>query len=270
MQYKRKNPLRKRVTKSRAGLYAKKTPKVSLAVKKYIKKVIHTDQENKIINTNYSANFGTVLQSTNMNMYPMLPYVGYSTIPQGILQNNRIGNEVKVRKVMLKYVLRPVAYDSGINPFPAPAEVDMFLGYTKQSSGFLPGTVDIGYLFQQGSGSAAPSGNLGDLIQDVNTDYWTIKKRWRHKIGAAAYTGTGGNAANQYASNNDFKFNVVNKMDITKFCPKTLKFNDNTSSIQGRNLFLFYQAVSATGNILGASNRFISIDFWLDLTYEDA
>lgn len=246
---------------------------VSLAVKSYVKKQIHVNIENKIANFNpATVPFGNYLESTNLHMRPLLPYPGYNVISQGIGEGARIGNEIKLRKVTLNYVLRPLPYSatSPGNPFPGPSEVEMFLGFLKQAPGILPGTVDIGYLYQGGNVSYAPSGGLVDLIADVNKDYWTIKKRWRHKMGYSQYTGTGSSPAVQYNSNNDFKLNVVKKMDITRLCPKTLKFNDADNLMQGQNLFMFFQSVSAGGSITTSAIQSCNLDYWVSITYEDA
>jgi len=263
----RKSNLRK--GRKRQPLRAKKQT-VSQAVKKYVNRIVHVDQENKSLNFQAQTTFGNVLQSTNMNMYPILPYTGYGTCPQGITQGGRIGNEIKIRKIMLRYVIYPTGYSATTNPFPRPMEIDMFLGYTKQQPGTLPGTVDIGYLFQAGSSSFGPSGNLGDLVSTPNKDYWTIAKRWQHKVGFSDYAGTGGAAAIQYSANNDFKMNVVRRLDITKHCIKTLKFNDGNNTHQGRNLFFFYQAVSANGDTITSSVFPTTMQYWIDITYEDA
>jgi len=201
-----------------------------------------------------------------------LPYVGYNVISQGIGAGQRIGNEIKIRKVMLNYVIRPLPYSSTTpgNPFPCPVEVELFLGNIKQAPGLLPGTVDIGYLFQGGNVSYAPGGTLNDLVADVNRDYWNIKKRWRHKLGSASYTGTGGSVDSQYLTNNDFKFNVVKKLDITKMCPKTFKFNDTDNTLQGPNLFFFMQCVAAQGGAFGSGVQACRLEYWVHLAYEDA
>jgi len=254
-------PLRRKATK-RTG--------VSPALKKYVKKMIHVNTENKVVNFNQSVDFGSYVNDPTMRCFPILPYAGYNTIGQGITQGTRIGNEIKIRKVTLNYVLTPKGYDATTNTFPAPTEVELFLGRVKLTPGELPIAADFSVLFQQGASSASPGGNLGDLIADVNTDYWCIKKRWRHKIGYAGYTGSGSIASLQYYSNNDFKMNVVKKMDITSLCPKTLKFNDSNNSVQGPNLFFFYQGMHAQSGNGGASTLMCNIKYWMTIHYEDA
>jgi len=243
---------------------------VSASVKKYVNRVIHTDQENKSVMFSNQLAFGNSVANSSLYSYPILPYTGFGTIGQSITQGGRIGNEIKIRKVMLKYVLRPMAYNLSSNPFPAPVEVEMFLGRTRGVPGEIPVVVDFNNLFQSGSSVFSPIGNLTDLVADVNKDYWTIKKRWRHKIGYASTNGTGGIADTSYFSNNDFKLNVVKKLDITKLCPKTLKFNDSNNTTQGPGLFLFYQALNAGGGINGSTILPCHISYAIEIQFEDA
>lgn len=262
-----------KVPKSRGRKVVRKSNKpksVSVSVKKYVKKLIHSQVENKIQNVSASNSFGNINNDTAMGVYPMCPYQGLWSIGQGVTQNTRVGNKIKVRRVMLNYTLRPNPYNATTNAIPQLCEVDLFLGYLKQANGILPTALDIGQLFQLGNSAMAPQGNLLDLISDINKDFWTIKKRWRHKVGYADYTGSGPNVVTQYYSNNDFHLNVVKKMDITKFCPKTITFNDGTNSPMGNNLFFFFQAVASQGDTFLAAQEPMRIDYWVSFEYEDA
>ena len=161
--------------KMKSSRKSPKKPKVSLAVKAYVNKAVHLQTENKIVNYNQTLSFGNWFNNSTMYSYPILPYTGFGTIPQAITQGGRIGNEVKVRKVMLKYVLTSRGYDVGNNPFPAPIVVQMYLGRLKGCPGEIPAAADFNNLFQLGSSVLAPSGNISDLISDINKDYWDIQ-----------------------------------------------------------------------------------------------
>jgi len=248
----------------------RKTRTVSAAVKQYVKKAIHVSVENKTQTVNYTGNFGNATANASLYTYPVTPYAGFMSVSQGVLQNNRIGNEIKIRKAYLRYVLRPLGYNASTNISPVPVIVEMMLGRTRLCPGDIPAAGDFTVLFQNGSSAVGPVGTLKDLVSNVNTDYWTIKKRWSHKLGFGEYFGTGGIAQQQYFANNDFKLNVVKKLDITNIYPKTLKFNDATNQVQGPGLFLFYQAISANGNDTGSTQQTANIDFWIDIQYEDA
>jgi len=259
---------RRRPARARKSAPRKKS--VSLAVKKYVKKTLHAQIENKTQNVQAGANFGNILQNTTMNMYPMVPSASAWTISQGVTQNNRIGNKIKPVKVMLSYVIRPNGYDAVANAGPIPMEVEMFLGYVKSSPSVLPTASDLGSLLQGGNTSYAPIGNLTDIVASTNKDYWHIAKRWRHKVGYADTGGQGNNSTFSFFTNNDFKLNVVNKLDITKFIPKTITFNDGNATSTAKGLYFFYQGVSAAGNILASTQTPLNIQFWVDFQFEDA
>ena len=88
---------------------------------------------------------------------------------------------------MLRYVLRVTTYQAGVNDNPMPCHVLMFLGNYRQNRGILPSNLEVGQLYDTGSGSSAPAGDLSDLIQPINKDAWDIKKKWSHKVGPAIF-----------------------------------------------------------------------------------
>jgi len=265
---KRRNAPRK--SQSRKRVAGRRKSSVSVGVKKYIKKAIHSSIENKCVQINFGNSFGNINESPDLNSYPMCPLSSYWTISQGTRQGERIGNQIKTRKVMLNYVLRPLPYSATSNPQPNPCEVQLMLGYVKNTPCFAPIAGDFAQLFQSGSSTSAPVGNLRDIISVINTDYWVIKKRWTHKVGYAASEGTGANPANQFQANNDFKLNHVKRLDITKHIPKTHIFNDGSAMTNTKNLFLMYYAVAADGGTYGANGLVANIEFWIDFHYEDA
>ena len=148
--------------------------------------------------------------------------------------------------------------------------IQMFLGYTKQATGALPAAADYTAYFNNGSSSFAPSGTLSDLIAQVNTDRFTILKSWTHKVGFADNQNSGVNVGWQGYANNDYKMNVVKRINLNKMYPKVMKFDDASQSVQGRGLFMWYQAVASNGLALAANVRPVAIDFWVKLEYEDA
>lgn len=260
---------KKSATRKRRAVGGKRTS-VSAGVKNYVKRAIHSSIENKSVQINFGNSFGNINESPDMNAYPMCPLSLFWTIPIGTRQGERIANVIKTRKVMLNYVLRPLPYSATSNPQPNPCEVQLMLGYVKNTPCFAPIAGDFAQLFQSGSSTSAPVGSLRDLISVINTDYWVIKKRWTHKVGYASSEGTGANPGNQFQANNDFKLNYVKRLDITKFIPKTHIFNDGSAMTNTKNLFLMYQAVAADGGTYGVNGLVANIEFWIDFHYEDA
>lgn len=251
--------------------YRKKPKKVSKSVKKYVKKEIHRNIENKVVSINQSLTFGNITESPDLNLYPVLPYAGYTSIGQGVTAGTRIANRCKVMKVLLKYVLLPVPYDATINPLPVPVEVQMFLLNLKQASGVLPTNAQLAGLVQLGSTSTSLTGTLADIaINSWNKDVFNVKT-WTHKLGYASATGTGALAANQYNSNNDFKLNIVKRMDITKYVAKYMRFDDSGATHLGKNIFFGFQCVNAGSmGVMGSTVTPARITYWIDIIYEDA
>lgn len=243
---------------------------VSTAVKRYVRRALGSNVENKCVQINAGSNFGNVLEALDLNAYPMLPITGYWTIAQGLGQGARVGNEIKIKSIMLNYVLHPRPYDATSNVAPQPCEIDMYLGYVRGTPSSIPTSTDVNNLYQNGSSFAAPVGSLRDIVSVVNKDYWVIKKRWRHKVGYSSSNGTGALVGQQTFNNNDFKLNVVKKMNITRHVNKSVRFNDTQNTTLGKNLFFMYQAVSASGATFASTQLPMTIEFWIDVQYEDA
>jgi len=248
---------------------APKAKPVSVAVKKYVARTLSRTIETKSTSVETETNFGSRVSNQTMNARPIMPYTGYLTIPQGVTQGTRIGNICKVKKVSLNYVLIPLPYNLSTNPNAIPSHVIMYLGRVKQYKGILPEAADVSLLYQLGATTIAPSGTLSDLMFNINTDNWDIKKRWTHKLGSANNQGTGGLASSQYYANNDFSQNIVRRMDITKMCPAMMRFNDSLSTQALDNLFFMFQAVPANG---GSTGQYITcnIRYFITIDYEDA
>lgn len=257
---KKKGGLRKRVSK----------PKVSSVVKTYVKRALGAATENKQRSIQASIDFGSVFNNSLLNVRPVCPYPTIMPILQGVTQDTRIGNTIKTKKCMLSYVLRPNDYDAVSNTVPQPIEVQLFLAHTRDEPGTTPIAADMNVLFQLNNSSTQPSSTLADLVAPINTDVWKIHKKWTHKIGFASNEGTGNSQNAAYFANNDFKLNVVKRMDITKYLPKTFKFNDGSSVIYNKGCFFFFQAISCIDNVLVATQTPVHIDYWVDYVYEDA
>lgn len=259
----------------RKRTYRKKsTSTVSKATKRYIKRALNSEIENKIVSINQTLAFGNISESPDLNLYPVLPYAGYTSIPQGVGAGSRVGNRCKVMKVLLKYVLYAEPYSQTTNPVPQPQEVQMFLLNLKQASGILPTATQLQGLVQLGSASVALSGNISDIaINSWNTDVFNVRS-WTHKVGYSGYTGTTLSSPNtqqaQYFANNDFKLNVIRTMNITKMVASQIRMDDGGQTHLGKNCFFGFQCVNSNGSTAGSTILPVRINYWLDITYQDA
>lgn len=253
----RKKPIKK--------TYKKRTA-VSASVKRYVKRTIHSQIENKCevfensqAVTSYAVNPSLAVQS-------LIPY---QNISHGTFQGSKIGNEIRTRKLMLRFVLLPMPYDVTNNPTPKPQNVILFIGKVKNAKPQFPVAADFAKLYQTGDTSAPPVSNLYDCISPLNTDYFTIYKKMMFKVGTNFYSGTGSDANRQFLTNNDYKLNVIKSINITKYCPKLLKFNDGTLQPTNDGLFLWSMSINADGT-QSIANVTTRLQTTVEYTYEDA
>lgn len=259
-----RKPRRKVVRKKRVI----RKPRVSTAVKKYVKRTIHSNLENKIANVTSSGNPITSYGS-NSSLF-VVSCCPYSAIAQGTGQGSRVGNEIKTRQCYFNMVLRPANYNVSTNPFPIPQIVIVMFGKVKNSRAQQPVNSDFAKLWQTGSTSQAPYSNTLDLIATLNKDWFTVYKTFQFKIGyAQTDAASGANPAYEYYQNNDYKFNVIKKINLTKMMPKTFKFNDTTSQPTNDGLWMWSMCVPADGSS-GSASIPTYMDFNMTYVYEDA
>jgi len=255
---------------------AKKTKKyakyrVSNNVRSYVKRAIHANVENKRVSYSLGFPVGNFQNSNVLQVKALTPGAGAAiTLLQGTGQGDRIGNKVRIMKAMLRYTASVTAYDVILNPIPQPMEFMIIFGYVKATPTIAPNAAQVALLFQNGNTALSPAGDISDLIQPYNTDFWCIKKTLRHKIGNSVNEGTGSAASRAYYANNDYKINVVNSINITNIYPKLLNFSDNSTGAQNAALFMMVQAVNANGTLSGAAAQPVLFEYCIDITYEDA
>ncbi len=171
------------------------------------------------------------------------------SIPQGAGLSQRIGGNIRIKKVMLKMNFIPRPVDAVNNPIPQPQIVKLYFGYSKPqvniSRQALPQTaLDF---FRYGGISSSPTGSNLDLCKTVNTDLYTIVKRSRNiKVGNSAYYQ--GQGSNQDWNNNDFGMFQTYTADLTKHYIKNQTFNENDFGSSTRGLYCYVTSVSADGN----------------------
>lgn len=242
--------------------------KVAKSVKSYVKREIHRNIENKIsTKQEVLKSVTSYANNTGMLCLPMIPY---NEIVQGLGQSDRLGDTIKTRKVYFDFSLRPAPYDSQANFIPLPQTVIMMFGKVKNAKPQKPIATDFSKLFQFGNSSQAPQNRLLDNVLPINTDYFTVYRKLIFKIGNSITTGTGANLGSQYYANNEYKLNVTRRLDITKYVPKTVKFNDTTAQPTNDGLWMW----AWCNNCDGTSNTFdpvpILMDYCVEYTYEDA
>jgi len=206
------------------------------------------------------------------NVVSLGPQPGSLPINQGTGQGDRIGNKIMTKKLTFKGVITPVDWDTTLNPNPRPLQVKMVLLYDREDPNDppIPGST----FFQDGGSTTGFTGTQMDLIKPYNEDRYRILMTKTWKLGFASYTGTASSSANQLEwqaySNNDFKLNINFNIDVTKYYPKQVKFNDNNSTPMNRGLFALFYCISADGTVMPAAWQPAWLTFMQDYRFTDA
>ena len=255
----------------------KASTKVSQVVKRYVKKAIHNSIENKRYTIETADTLAASSNATNFqagNIWQLTPSTAtnsWYTIPQGLGEGGRVGNSISVRKADFRYVMYPLGY-SASNLTPKPLDVMLFIFSVKRGVTGLT-VLDAWNIFNtnifaNGSSSNGTVNNLFDACSTFNTDVVTIHHRRMLKLGANSdILQTGGNA--QYA-NNDYKYNCIGKINITKYLPKKIMFNDADNNSTSKQVFLIISPMNADGTTISSVSFPLAVYSGLDLTYEDA
>lgn len=255
-----------------ARKYVRKPAKSSMV--SLIKKTVHRMAENKRMDFNGNV-FGTNYGGNNWNsnqVIPMSPYNLYLNNVQGITQGTRLGNKITTRSLFFSGIIYPAGYNASSNPIPCPTEIRFIWVKSKDTpTALLQSGGAMNSFFQYGGTAAAPNGSLSDIFRPVNKDLFTVMGEKTFKLGNANYAGTNADAARQYWANNDFKYNHKFRINLTKWCPKTVTFNDNTSIASSPLLQCLIFASYANNENYGPANAntFFKIDYSLEYIYED-
>jgi len=256
------NKTEKRPKKKGASSKSSETRK---AIVKIVKSTIEKTAEKKIV---IYQNQSTVTGLPTANsIYPLTPYTGYLSIPQGTGQGERIGNRIRVHKATLRYVLFPVAYSAIVNPVPQPKDVRIWFFKYRDDQTLI--STNMPNFVQTGNSNTVLSGYLIDLNRVVNDDMYIDHGHKSHKVGTSYYTSTGVPAAVQNYANNDYKLNVIRVLDVTKMYPKTIIYNDTNNNPESNLIQFAIQAVNADGSVVDQAHTTVYMQFQITLEYTD-
>jgi len=201
------------------------------------------------------------------SIIPMTPYSTFLTISQGTGQGDRIGNSIRVKSLKLQGVLRPTPYNLTTNTDPQPFYVKLYFLTRKDSPSVISTTTND--VLQYGSSSQDFGTGLVNMGRPINTDEWTVHTMRTFKIGYSAYNGTSVDAAAQSYTNNDFKLNQFVNIDLTKYCTKIIKFDDNTTDPTSRNIVMYANIFYSDSKAAIASEIPCIFEYTVELKYDD-
>lgn len=267
----------KKNTKRR--VYKRRTAaKPSLAVKRYVKRAIHSQLENKSFSIESAETLAapsnpTTFQSGNIiQLTPSNATNSLYTIPQSLGQGGRVGNLINLRSARFKCIMYPQGYNVTSNPTPKPLDVGIWIFSVKRGVAGLTvadaWNIFNGSFFGNGNSSNGTVNNIYDLVSDVNKDVLQLHYFRIAKLGANSnILQTGGSAA---LANNDYKYNQILKINLTKYMPKRITFNDTDANSTSKQLFMIVSPYNADGTTIPSTNFPLSMYYGVDLVYEDA
>lgn len=237
-------------------------PKITLAIKKYVKKTLSANLENKIY-FRYGAN-QTISNASSGNIY----YI--NLVPelfQGVNVDQRIGNNVKVVKANITGYVNILPYNATTNPTSPCVMIKLWLcSYkSRHNTNFTTLYNERTDFFDIGNTNIGFQGNMLDTILTCNKQSWTWHKTQQFKLGASNATTAGPVGTSGYYDNSPmthkFSFDFAKHLGV-------VKFNENSAQSSNKNLFLVFQCVYADGSMLAAqASEFHSM---LRIEYEDA
>lgn len=231
---------------------AVKSAMVQMAEKKHIQYAVQTNV------------FGYNAAAQGLLQLQLTPTAASLNIAQGLGEADRIGDKVRVKKVTLKYVISAGPLDATYNAVPAPQDVRCLITWNKQSKVLSPPAANF---FDAGDSSAAPTSNMLDMIQSPNSEYVGVHADWTHKVGVQTYPHP------NTTDNNDYKLNVIKSLDITKFYPKVLTWNDTATVIMEQSKWLTLLVAPANLSAIDTSGtttfKPLFMNYVIDLSFTD-
>ena len=260
-----KKPAGKR---SRVVRKSTRKPTVSKTIKSYVKRAIATNVENKhtfaTITNQLIQPYG--FSGTLLTVIPIIGSSGVGIISQGTGVSARLGNEIKVKQLMLKGWLNPIPV-SAVNVDNGPFYVKMFIGKLKAG---ITSPTTFGSFFQVNNNNAAPQNTPFDIFRSANTEIFTIYNSKVFKIGYAA-TDVVNTVAVSGQPNNDFKLSQMFSINLNKHINK-LKYDDAATTPTNQGIYMWFVACKADGSAIAITATAGSTEIHMDIhmTYEDA
>lgn len=222
------------------------TTKVSRKVRKYVKRELSRQIENKEITT-YGVNQSlTVQQSGGPAVFkiPLIPAVS-----QGTGNNNRIGNTIRPKSCYIKGFVNCKEYNGSTNITPSPVWIRLMLvkALNVTYQGGAPGELDSA-IFKGNGAALGFQGNMLDQTLEINTDLFRplVDKKIKIGFSSAFVGGLVGTTTNYFDNSSMSRPFYIN---WGKYVKKMVKFNDssNGNSAQNDNLYLLFAVSTCDG-----------------------
>lgn len=284
MPYIRKRRYRRRSkvpTKRKAIRKAVKSVREA-RIKAVVKRVLGTQRETKLIQLSASPvvkniSLSTLQADLNTQCQCVSPF-GASGISQmnapiigpGVGQDQRIGDEIRIKATYINYLLTALPYNATTNTTPKSYICEVWLVQPKiQQIPYLDvtriqaGSASADFFENQTNADSGFSGLSVDILRKVDRDNFRVLAKRTHKIGWDGTLNTTNVAAT--FGNNDFKQFVRGRMKIPGYI---MKFDRNEYP-QKQPYYFFVQVMNADGTTLPISQIPVSCQMNTAIYYTD-
>lgn len=238
MKYFRKNIKRRIYRRKRMA----KKPTVSARIKKYVKKQIHANVENKEV-ASFSSNNSITAGDSASGTHPILVPVA-----QGTSEGSRIGNQIRVVKGQIKASFNLLPYNATSNPNPLPVLVKVWLIRdirTNQQLSSLGVTVYNNF-FRAGATTYSFQGNPLDVVGECNKDLIRVLATRTFRLGCTGSITATPIYGQSFLDNSPMAKQIT--INWGKYVKKQLKFDETDNYATNANLYLVIQPVAADGS----------------------
>lgn len=244
-------------------------------IKRYVKYIIGKNTETKEATPVY-ANDVDILpygQATTHSFTTLNLNQIFQGITQGTMNGQRIGDELKVKKLTFKGFIN---WDSSklqnTSYSHLPLYVKMFVFKRKDNNdnpATYNGVMGIGEnsILMNGPTATAPTNDLSDFNKPFNTDTYKIFKTKTFKLGPAA-VGDTPNTSGQW--NNDFKFSQRWSIDLSKHV-NIVKYSEGQAFQTNCAFYVGFLIAFANNSGINATHLPpVEAHYVVNMTYEDA
>lgn len=240
----------------------------ALATKAFVKRIIDSRIEDKTQSFDDVINFAGYFLNTDLNARYIGPDTSSYIIAQGSGQGDRVGNVIRVKKVLLKYYLIMIPQSDALNPQPQPQLVRVWIGNIRSNLAQKPDATTIAELYQGGNNSFPPNETVDDMMAPINSDKFIERYTCVHKVGNAVQTDFSTIKFNSYFTNNDYSLSTFATVDCTKFFKSKLHFNDSNQQTDS-SVFMWMEAVNSD-NTQYLNGPTVKMVYNIEFVYEDA
>lgn len=268
---------KKNVRKARVGRTMRKKTVARVARMEVLRMKETQDSNNNVYITPVGAIGGTRWATTGtgviLSVTPNSAGNNGIQITQGTGEGNRQGNTIRTVSARIRFTAVPSDYNATTNPTPKPFYLCWMVISAKRGAPFNQQT-DVqaisADLYDNGSSAVAASRNTFDFMRPINNDKYTVHKAGRRKIFWDNYNGTGNETLNGgLGANNDFSAAAMVKLDLTKYCPKRIRYVDNATNPTSKPVWICFYTVWADGSAMDVAHEPCTLNILQDFRFKD-